>query len=453
MVTLPAYSPDAPFQSGLDNFTVSKLLAANVPEFFAVPRDQNGLLAKYVTFGKPSAGDFYAQCYSPVEATDRVTNGTFADYVTNGAFASDTGWTKGTGWTIAGGVADIASTHLAISVLSQTSALPLVSAYSYTLTYTVALTSHVTNGTFASDTGWTKGAGWAIAAGVATATASSAALSQTCPQTLVAGRTYTVTYTVSSFAGGTVAVSLGGGTAGTAQAADGTFVEVITAGATQVTAFTGAGFTGSIDNVTITAVGTITASIGGTAGSARSTAATFIEAIVAGSTQIIAFTASANFVGTVDNVSVTGWVLGTGWTTDGTTAIATGAISTALSQTTNPAYPLIEGQAYLVTFTTTRDAGSVTLSLGGTAGTARSTAATFAEVLIAGSTQAISFGTSGFTGTIDNVTIIPSDSTPIDSTVGETGEQNPLGYFLNNNVASIAIVSAGTPIVTANFYR
>lgn len=336
MAILPAYS-QSPLQSCLGNYTQTLLLAANVPEYITVPTDENGVLARYVTFGKGAAADFFAQGWSANEASDKVTNGTFAEYVTNGAFASDTGWTKGTGWT--------------------------------------------------------------IAAGVATATgAISTALSQSAAIALIAGYTYTITYTVTQSAG------------------------------------------------------SVTPSIGGASGVARSTSATFTETIVAGSTQILAFT-GAGFTGTVDNVSVTAWVLGTGWTTDGTTAIATGAISTALSQTTNPLFQIVQGQAYLVTYTTTRSAGSITVSLGGTAGAARSTAATFAEVIIAGSTQAISFGTSGFTGTVDNVTITPAASVPGDATTGLGSEQNPPGYFLDRNISTISVVSAGTPIITANFYK
>jgi len=337
MALLSDYNINSNLQSGAPKYTVAKLLAANVPEVFTVPTSTTGKLASYVTFGKGAAADFFAQCYTTTEGADRATNGTFAEYVTNGAFGSDTGWTKGTGWT--------------------------------------------------------------IAAGVATATgAISTALSQTSAITLIAGYTYTITYTVTRTAG------------------------------------------------------TVTPSVGGTAGTARSTNATFTETIVAGSTQILAFT-GAGFSGTIDNVSVTAWVLGTGWTTDGATAIATGAISTALSQTANTAYPLVAGQAYLVTFTATRSAGTVTVSIGGTAGTARSSSATFAEVIIAGATQAISFGTSGFTGTIDDVTIIPAASVPADATAGQSAEQNPVGYFLNGTVGTISIVSAGTPIVTASFYK
>lgn len=340
MAILPAYqSQIGPLQSGLGNYTVSSVLAANVPELITVPTDEHGLLARYVTFGKGAAADFYAQCYGALDSTDRVTNGTFAEYVTNGTFTTDTGWTKGTGWT--------------------------------------------------------------IAAGKATATgAISTSLSQTAAIALIPGYSYTVTFTTSATTAGSVAVSLGGGTAGTSRSTDATFVETIVAGSDGTIKFTGSGYSGSIDNVT-----------------------------------------------------VSGWILGTGWTTDGSTAIATGAISTTLSQTTNPAYPLVQGQAYLVTFTATQSAGSVTLSLGGTAGSARSTSATFSEAIIAGSTQAISFGTSGFTGTIDNVVIKEAPSVPIDSTTGLSPEQNPQGYFLNNAVSTIGIVSAGTPTVTASFWK
>jgi len=345
MVNLPDYhqggalqAPSTQLQSPLTSYVQANLLAANVPEFITVPTDENGKKARFVLFGKGAAADFYASAFTTADATDRCTNGTFAEYVTNGAFGSDTGWTKGTGWT--------------------------------------------------------------IAAGVATATgAISTAISQTSAITLIAGYTYTITYDITRTAG-TITPSIGG-TAGTAQNADGTYTETIVAGSTQILAFTGAGFSGTLDNVT-----------------------------------------------------VTGWVLGTGWTTDGSTAIATGAIDTDLSQTVNSAYPLVEGQIYYVTFTMTRSAGSVAVSLGGgTAGTSRSSAATFSEYITAGSTQDILFDASGFSGTIDTVTVLPAAKVPADTTNGTASEQNPVGWFLNSNVDTISIVSAGTPIITASFYK
>lgn len=338
MAKLPAYKDG--LQQGLDNYTNALLLAANVPEFLTVPADDQGIKAKYVTFGQGQAttDNFYAQAFTTDQAFDRATNGTFAEYVTNGVFSSDTGWTKGTGWTIAAGVAT--ATGAISTVLSQTSAI-----------------------------------------------------------TLIAGFTYTITYTVTQSAG------------------------------------------------------TVTPSIGGTAGTARSTSATFTETIVAGASQLLAFT-GAGFTGTIDNVTVTAWLLGTGWTTDGATSIATGAISTDLSQTANVAYPLIEGQTYLCTHTATRSAGSYAMSLGGgTAGATVSSSVTTTEVLTAGTTQTILFDASAFTGTVDTVTIIPCAKVPGDVTLGNAPIQNPPGFFLNGNTSKISIVSAATPIVTASFYK
>lgn len=98
-----------------------------------------------------------------------VKNAAGADLVTNGAFAADTDWTKGTGWTITGGVADVDGTQVADSDLEQ----------SITVTNTDS---------------------------------------------------YEVTFTVSSWVAGTITPRIGG-TAGTARGANGTFTEVIVAGA------------------------------------------------------------------------------------------------------------------------------------------------------------------------------------------------------------------------------
>ena len=319
-----------------DTYTNARTLAANIAKNFTVPSDARGLKAGYVIFGASVTSDYYARAFNTQDGADRITNGTFAEYVTNGAFASDTGWTKGTGW--------------------------------------------------------------AIGSGHATATTATSDLSQTSAITLIAGYTYTITYDVTRSAG------------------------------------------------------TVTPSIGGTAGTARSTNATFKETIIAGTTQILAFT-GAGFSGTIDNVTVTAWALGTGWTTDGSTAIATGAISTAISQIANPLFPIVQGQAYLVTYTITASAGSITPSIGGTAGTAVTTTATYAEVIIAGSTQSISFATSGFTGTLDNVTIQAAANVPSgDITTGYAARQNPLGLALPTDVSYVSVVTAVACILTASFY-
>ncbi len=112
--------------------------------------------------------------------------------------------------------------------------------------------SVVTNGTFASDTGWTKGVGWTIAAGVADSDGTQEAvsdLSQT--PTLVDGVSYILSFVMTRSAG------------------------------------------------------TITPIVGGTTGTVRSTADTFTETIVAGATDTLVFRASADFVGTIDTVTLT----------------------------------------------------------------------------------------------------------------------------------------------------
>jgi len=108
----------------------------------------------------------------------------------------------------------------------------------------------ITNGDFATDTIWTKGAGWTIAAGVATATgAISTAISQNATITLVAGQAYSVTYTITRSAGGLIP-SIGGQN-GTERTVSGTYRETIIAGSTQVIAFSGNAFTGTLDAVTV----------------------------------------------------------------------------------------------------------------------------------------------------------------------------------------------------------
>lgn len=107
------------------------------------------------------------------------------------------------------------------------------------------------NGSFATDTLWTKGAGWTIGAGVATAAgAISTAISQVPVLTVVAGQAYAFTYTITRSAGGLIP-SLGGQN-GTERTASGTYREVIVAAATTPLAFTGNGFTGTLDNVSVT---------------------------------------------------------------------------------------------------------------------------------------------------------------------------------------------------------
>lgn len=151
--------------------------------------------------------------------------------------------------------------------------------------------------------------------------------------------------------------------------------------------------------------------------------------------------------------SDTAWTKGADWTISGGVANCAGASNTDLSQVATT-LPLINGQAYYCTFTMTRSAGSLALSLGGgTPGTTRSSAATFSEIIYAGSTQTILFDATGFTGTLDNVTIIPCAAVPGDTTTGTSPIQNPNGFYLGGNATAISIVSASTPIITASFFK
>lgn len=98
----------------------------------------------------------------------------------------------------------------------------------------------------------------------------------------------------------------------------------------------------------------------------------------------------------------TGWTLGEGWAM-GTAKIDATTASTAMSQ----AVTLVAGVAYKLTYTTTRSAGSVRPTLGGTLGTARSTADTFTETIIPVTNSGLSFTGTGFTGSIDTVSCVP----------------------------------------------
>lgn len=108
----------------------------------------------------------------------------------------------------------------------------------------------VTNGTFAADTDWTKGTGWTISGGTANKAAGTGSdLEQT--NNPVNGITYTLSFVVSSMTAGTLTPKVGG-TAGTAISANGSHSEDIVSGGSGLLEFTAdASFDGSIDNVVL----------------------------------------------------------------------------------------------------------------------------------------------------------------------------------------------------------
>lgn len=256
---------------------------------------------------------------------------------------------------------------------------------------------YVGNGGFDDETIWTAGTGWAIAAGVATATTASTALSQSIA-TLEAGRAYTVTFTATR-----------------------------TAGSVQV-------------------------SLGGTAGTARSTSSTFSEVIICGSTTTLAITGTG-FSGTIDDVKITAWSLETGWTISSETAASDGTQTdvSLLSQT--PLEGLLEGQNYYVTYTVTRSAGSITPFVGGTAGTSRSTAATFSEIIKAGSGTTIGFSADAdFVGTVDTVSFVPCSQVPAaDNITGNSSVLNPTIRYLGG-ISNLSIIAGATAKGSIAFY-
>lgn len=225
-------------------------------------------------------------------------------YITNGSFATNSGWTLGSGWTISGGYAQA---YLASSTLTQSSPLTLTSGTTYTLQYTIANLLYVTNGNFTIATGWTLGSGWTINTTTQTAVATGAistAISQTTPFLLISGQSYSVTFTVTRSAG-SIACSLGAGTPGTAISASSTVTQTIVAGSTQILAFTGSAFTGTVTNITVNVAeaGSVVPDIGGTQGITRTTPGTYVETIIAGAAQDITFTGTG-FSGSITDATV-----------------------------------------------------------------------------------------------------------------------------------------------------
>jgi hypothetical protein len=114
----------------------------------------------------------------------------------------------------------------------------------------------VTNGDFATDTGWTKGTGWTILGGTADAATATSDFTQTVSFTL--GQTYRLTYTVSNYSAGAVRTSLGAYVANTPISANGNYTDIFTptnVSSNSLLYFEGqSGFTGSIDNVSMVEV-------------------------------------------------------------------------------------------------------------------------------------------------------------------------------------------------------
>jgi hypothetical protein len=113
---------------------------------------------------------------------------------------------------------------------------------------------------------------------------------------------------------------------------------------------------------------------------------------------------SANLVTNGDFSSATGWTAGAGW------AIGSGvATATASSADLSTDIGAVATRWYVVTFTVTRTAGSLTVIASGTATTTPTISASGTYtlyILAAGAGSTLIFRGSGFSGTIDNVSAV-----------------------------------------------
>jgi hypothetical protein len=90
----------------------------------------------------------------------------------------------------------------------------------------VASIELVTNGDFATDSDWTKGTGWTISGGKANGASAGGDITQAI--SIPINKTYRVNYTISNYSSGIFRIILGGYVAGTNKAANGTYTDIIT---------------------------------------------------------------------------------------------------------------------------------------------------------------------------------------------------------------------------------
>lgn len=109
----------------------------------------------------------------------------------------------------------------------------------------------IADGNFSAGTGWSVGAGWAIGAGAATASVSSASIER--PFTAARGAWHLLDFDVTAATAGSVRPYWGVTPIGAAVGAAGTYKRVFFCGpgGQQQLRFTGTGFTGALDNVSV----------------------------------------------------------------------------------------------------------------------------------------------------------------------------------------------------------
>lgn len=111
----------------------------------------------------------------------------------------------------------------------------------------------VTNGAYATDTDWTRGTGWTIGSGVASSDGTQSADSdlEQDPAIMVENQAYWVTFTVSNHSAGNITPVVGG-TEGTDRTANGTYTEYVVAGSGDAIALRAdLDFVGDVDDFSI----------------------------------------------------------------------------------------------------------------------------------------------------------------------------------------------------------
>lgn len=136
----------------------------------------------------------------------------------------------------------------------------------------------------------------------------------------------------------------------------------------------------------------------------------------------------------------TDWTKGAGWNITASQAVTSGSLNTDLTQTVAN---LVAGGTYTVQFTLTRTTGSITVNLGGTPGTTRSSGSltVYTETIVCGPTAQLKFTTSNFAGSIDSVSATLTSGAPIRllalcETTNTTGSVTSFDDFVGSALSS-----------------
>lgn len=163
-------------------------------------------------------------------------------------------------------------------------------------------------------------------------------------------------------------------------------------------------------------VGGVTVTVGGTAGTSRATNGTWTETLVATNTNNALFTPSATTARfSISAVTVEDITLTAGWTTNASTRV----IDHASNGTGTMLYMLniVAGQTYSITYTTSGfSSDGVTVSIGGTSGTLRTTNGTWTETLVAGAATSPLFTPSATTArfSVSNISVTSGGNPVVD---------------------------------------